>query len=71
MESIDLACRECEHYFVGDVDPSTMKSQTICRRYPPVPLAIPTPQGIMMMAVFPSVAAENSCGDFEPKEEQH
>lgn len=71
MESIDFACRECEHYHTGEIDPSTMKSQTVCRRYPPVPLAIPTPQGIMMLAVFPSVDANGACGDFESKEETH
>lgn len=38
--------------------------QITCRRYPPVPLAVPAPGGIQVLNAFPVVQPGQWCGEY-------
>jgi len=38
-----------------------------CRRYPPTPTIVPQPRGPLTITTFPSVQANQMCGEFETK----
>lgn len=37
----------------------------VCRRFPPVPMMIPTPQGISMQFVWPQLDTSKNCGEWQ------
>lgn len=58
-------CRNCQHCKMGTAPDKAMIFE--CHRYPPIPVALLTPQGATIAALFPRVIGEESCGEFVAK----
>jgi hypothetical protein len=39
----------------------------MCKRYPPVPNFVPTPQGMQQVTAWPAVSPSDVCGEFKPR----
>jgi len=60
-------CENCRHAFVVDAE----KDQFTCKRFPPVPLLVPTTNalgehGLGVQTVSPPVNGADHCGEFAP-----
>lgn len=54
-------CSSCKHYL------PEIPEKGLCRRYPPTPIAHPTPQGVGVTPFYPQVLADNLCGEYVRK----
>lgn len=63
------SCSLCEYGSRGEIDKNNVgaKRPYYCRFKPPVPMAIPTPNGMQLIATFPSVDEDAWCGEFKAK----
>lgn len=67
-----MNCSKCIHSLSDDSNKQAamnLKSvPTVCRRFPPVVLALSTPQGMAIVSQYPQVDPEKSfCGEFVEK----
>ena len=61
-----LNCDGCAYSSVNDVDPNNLSAERMlaCRRYPPAPIAMRTPKGVMVQTLYPLVTKTNWCGEY-------
>ena len=60
-------CGGCTYCQEAPIDPNNLSAERVlmCRRYPPVPVAIHTPKGVMIQTLYPTVTKTNWCGDYK------
>lgn len=61
-------CMVCRFSVSDDVDPSSLKRVTRCRRFPPTVTTVLTPEGIVQATAWPQVQAGGWCHEFQPVE---
>ena len=59
-------CDGCAYSQDTPIDPNNLTAARMltCRRYPPVPVAMHTPQGVMIQTLYPMVTKANWCGEY-------
>jgi hypothetical protein len=65
-----VACRDCQFWDEQQVLQKTPQGASrigLCLRFPPQVVIVPSPQGILPMAMFPSTQALQACGEFQAK----
>lgn len=55
-------CMDCFHSKLGAQ--LNMPAQLLCKRYPPKLMLLPTNNGAQVVALFPGVDRDSSCGEF-------
>lgn len=58
-------CEACKHVSFSR-PANSIQSQLICRRLPPVPVVVMTPNGPGMSSVQPVVTPDTYCAEFFP-----
>lgn len=64
------ACGTCKHWHKNPADPMQLGAppQGQCRGGPPVPIGIPTPQGLQIAVMYPTIPREfPACGAHVPR----
>ncbi len=65
-KKIERSCETCAFHESRFAPPPSIERLNICRRNPPTPVMIQTPQGAGQMSVFPMVTAESWCYQWTP-----
>lgn len=63
-----MECKTCRHWHRNAVDPHNLAApvQGQCRGAPPVPVGVPTAQGLQVVVMYPTVPGEfPACGAHE------
>lgn len=58
-------CKICR-FAAETTDRNTLRTVILCHRFPPVSVAVQSPQGTALMASHPPVEANGWCGEFLP-----
>jgi hypothetical protein len=63
------ACKNCKFAEKGEADPNNIGAPRpmICRRFPPTPIAVPSPQGVGISTQLPVVTERFWCYEFAAK----
>jgi hypothetical protein len=68
----DAACKNCEYSELTPVSAETLKSQRICRRFPPSPITVFGQVGgkpsMAVHNIFPVVSDDLFCYEFQVRE---
>ena len=62
----ERACWTCVYAVAGELDQNTLKRPIICRRGPPSLVAVPSPQGLAMVAMWPQMDPNAYCFEYRP-----
>lgn len=57
-----MGCETCKHVELQEMG-ADLKRPLICKRMPPIPVIMPTPQGVALTTMFPQVVKEMSCSE--------
>jgi len=66
MDETTLTCDTCVYLHKGEANVNMdLRAGTPleCHRFPPVPIAAQSPQGMMVVAFFPATQKTNWCGE--------
>lgn len=65
-----LTCGECVHCLPGPNTANDIMARC-CYRFPPKPLAVASPQGIMVITARGEIRSDTwACGEFESKDDE-
>jgi hypothetical protein len=59
-------CGNCQFVHEEGVNKETLRKNLSCRRYPPVPQIIPSPNGPVTAGSFPPTQEHLYCGEWAP-----